>query len=213
MTTDSPLDKQITKTRFASYKNLLKFFRNYELDKIFKYNLFSSEIEIIEKFPWDARMRVPKIFDDDDIVLIKDFIVEKENIEFSKDRISDAIIKFSKDKKYHPVIDYLDNLKWDGVKRLETWLINHCNCHDNIYTRYVSQLILISAVARVYDPGCKFDYMVIMEGLQGCGKSTLVNLLGRKWGRTISLMDADKETIERMQGSWIVEVAELACFK
>ena len=111
---------------------------------------------------------------------------------------------------FHPVRDYLNGCTWDGVPRVETLLIDYLGAEDTPYTRAVTRKTLVAAVARIYRPGCKFDYMLTLRGRQGLGKSALIAKLGGKWfSDTFSTMQG-KEAYEQVLGVWIMEVGELA---
>ena len=128
----------------------------------------------------------------------------------SKDRIFDAVNVVATENKFHPVRDYLDACTWDGVPRVETLLVDYLGAEDNAYTRAVTRKALVAAVARIYRPGCKFDYMLTIRGAQGLGKSALIGKLGGQWfSDTFSTMQG-KEAYEQVQGVWIMEVGELA---
>ena len=79
--------------------------------------------------------------------------------------------------EFHPVRDYLESLVWDNTERLDNWLIDYAHAGASAYTRAVSALMLLSAVRRIYQPGVKFDEMVVLESAQGKGKSSLLRAL------------------------------------
>jgi len=111
---------------------------------------------------------------------------------------------------FHPVREYLDGCTWDGVPRVETLLVDYLGAEDSLYTRAVTRKALVAAVARIYRPGCKFDYMLTIRGRQGLGKSALIAKLGGPWfSDTFSTMQG-KEAYEQVLGVWIMEVGELA---
>ena len=113
----------------------------------------------------------------------------------------------------HPVRDYFDGLVWDKVKRVDEWLIAYARAGDGAYTRAVSALMLLSAVRRIYQPGVKFDEMVVLESEQGKGKSSLLLALchDKTWFSDDLPLNVDaKQIIERTQGKWIIEAAELS---
>jgi len=114
----------------------------------------------------------------------------------------------------HPVRDFITSLKWDGVDRLETFLIEVAGAEDTPYTRAVTKKWLIAAVARIMQPGCKVDTMLILEGAQGIRKSTLLReLTGPEWFSDTPIMIGDKDGYQSMRGKWIIELAELSSLK
>ena len=127
-----------------------------------------------------------------------------------KDRIFDAVNATANRAKFHPVRDYLHACKWDGVQRVETLLIDYLGAEDNEYTRAVTRKTLVAAVARIYKPGCKFDYMLTLRGRQGLGKSAIISKLGGQWFSDSFTTLQGKEAYEQVMGVWIMEVGELA---
>lgn len=128
----------------------------------------------------------------------------------SKDKIFDGVNVVAKENAFHPVREYLDACTWDSVPRVETLLIDYLGAEDNDYTRAVTRKALAAAVARIYRPGCKFDYMLTLRGRQGLGKSALIAKLGGEWfSDTFSTMQG-KEAYEQVMGVWLMEVGELA---
>lgn len=114
-------------------------------------------------------------------------------------------------RQHHPVRDYLKALKWDGVPRLDGWLATYAGAEDLPLYREFGRVMIIGAVLRVLYPGCKFDYMLVLEGPQGVLKSTLFRVLGREWfADSLKLGTDPKETIEQTRGVWIAECAELS---
>jgi hypothetical protein len=114
---------------------------------------------------------------------------------------------------FHPVREYLDGLQWDGNPRLEQWLVTYADADDSDYVRAVGKLVLIAAVRRVRQPGCKFDEMLVLESAQGLDKSSaLATLAGvDEWFTdSLPLGVDDRKVVEILQGKWIVEASELA---
>ena len=127
----------------------------------------------------------------------------------TRDAIDDALMLTAAQAAYHPVREYLESLAWDGQPRLDTLLIDYLGAEDSAYTRAVTRKACVAAVARVYEPGIKYDTAIILSGPQGVGKSTVVARLGREW-YTDSISDlAGKEAMELMQGQWLIELGEL----
>ena len=116
------------------------------------------------------------------------------------------------DNQFDPVRDYLDGLRWDGRPRLDGWLIRYCGAEDTKLNRAIGRKMLVGAVRRVRSPGCKFDYIVVLESRrQGMGKSTLLRILaGDDNFSDNEIMGLDKkEQQEAVQGIWMYEIAEL----
>jgi len=115
----------------------------------------------------------------------------------------------------HPVIQYLDSLVWDGEYRM-SYLFSHyfdATANSVDYLQEISRCFLGSMVARIYDPGCKCDYMVVLEGAQGIGKSQACRILGGDWfGDNMPALDGhnDKDVSAFLAGKWLVEDSELA---
>jgi predicted P-loop ATPase len=133
--------------------------------------------------------------------------------------VGDAIVwkameKAAHENPTHPLQNYLDGLQWDGVKRLDKWLHTYMGCEDTEYNRNVGRWWMISAIARGYRPGCQADYVLILEGKQGKGKSQAIKTLGGSWvlDQLPDIRDA-KSAAEVISGKWIVEIAELDALK
>lgn len=116
-------------------------------------------------------------------------------------------------RSFHPVRDYLRGLKWDGVPRMEKLFTKYLGAPNTAYTRGIARMMMIGGVTRVFEPGHKFDFVVILEGLQGKRKSTFIKTLARNWFVELEgdLHDR-KQLVEKMQGAWILEIPELSGF-
>ena len=134
---------------------------------------------------------------------------------YNDNRIMNAMAKKENLKSYHPVRDIIEREKWDGESRIDTFFKKICNVEiknkdDEIYYREVARMLFYGGIKRLYEPGSKFDYMLIFEGRQGTGKSTLVRLLALDDTAYSEITTIDgQEGIENVQGSWICEFAEL----
>lgn len=131
-------------------------------------------------------------------------------------KVNAAVNFLAEQNAYHPVIDYLGTLSWDGVDRLDSWLIDLAGAPDNAYVRAVSAKTLIGAVARVHQPGCKFDTALCLEGAQGVGKSSLFRALieDPAWfAEDLGAPIGQKDALVGLSGKWIIELAEIAAMK
>jgi putative DNA primase/helicase len=129
-----------------------------------------------------------------------------------KDDIVDAVLERAERSSFHPVHDYFSGLVWDGKERLPELFPAYFGSRDLPYLRLVSQKFMVSAVARVFKPGCKVDSVLILEGRQGLKKSSAVRALADPWFTDTPLKFNDKETYLLLQGQLVIELAELDSF-
>ena len=172
------------------------------------YNEMDHNIVTLKSLPWRETRGASQWVDTDDAALR--FYLERVYGMTGKDRIFDAVNVVAQECSFHPVRDYLNGCEWDGVKRAETVLIDYLGAEDTPYTRAVTRKTLVAAVARIYKPGCKFDYMLTLRGRQGLGKSALIAKLGGPWFSDTFTTMQGKDAYEQVQGVWIMEVGELA---
>lgn len=172
-----------------------------------------SGIKEATSAPWSRDDSSWSEYDDSQLYM---FVANTYGVAFTKDKFNTALDKVTHDRRYHPVKDYLDNLpEWDGVKRVETLLIDYFGCEDNSYVREATRKTLTAAVARIYEPGIKFDNVLVLVGKQGIGKSTFFTKLAGEWfSDALTLADMkDKTAAEKLQGYWILELGEMAGMK
>ena len=124
-----------------------------------------------------------------------------------------VIKRICRENSFHPVREYLNTLEWDGISRLDSWLIDHAGAEDTPYVRAVSSIVLIAAVRRIRKPGCKYDEMLILEGEQGLNKSSALRALCPRpewFSDDLPLNISSQRVIEGTLGKWIIEAADLA---
>ena len=172
------------------------------------FNEMSHNIVALGSLPWRKGHGERQWSDADDADLR--YYLERVYGLSGKDKIFDAVNVVAMAHKFHPVRDYLDACEWDEVPRLETLLVDYLGAEDTPYTRAVTRKALVAAVARIYRPGCKFDYMLTLRGRQGLGKSALIGKLGGEWFSDTFTTMQGKEAYEQVQGAWIIEIGELA---
>ena len=149
------------------------------------------------------------------ITILRQMIVEQFCFDPGKDNINDAATALCLENRFNPILDYLDGLKWDGVARLGTWLTTYLGAEDAALNHAIGNLTLVAAVRRARQPGCKFDQIPVLEGLEGSNKSTAIAVLageGNFSDQTI-LTRNDKAQQELLRGVWIYEIADLAGMK
>lgn len=148
-------------------------------------------------------------------VMLQYFFITQFKLEVAKTNITDAINGVAQRRRFNSLIDHLKSVKWDGVPRIDSWLTTYCGTEATPYSAGVGRLLLVAAAGRALAPGCKYDCMVVLEGPQGCGKSTLVKILGGEFtleGLPHKSLN-DKDVIASLISKWFVEVPELATMR
>ena len=192
--------------------NIKLIMQNDPYMKNIVFNQLADGMEIKGPVPWEHPAKFWRDADDAQLICY----VDDHYGTFSARNYDIAVTKTVDDRSYHPIKDYFASLPpWDGVPRLDTLLIDYLGAEDNEYIRAVSRKTLCAAYCRVYNPGVKFDYMPVLNGAQGIGKSTFISNLGMEWfSDSLNLSDMnDKTAAEKLQGYWIIEIGELAGMK
>ncbi|MFT4739623.1 MAG: hypothetical protein ACI9L9_000396 [Marivirga sp.] len=149
-----------------------------------------------------------------DYVILKIGIKLDEHYEiaFPNSRIHEAVMLAGQLDTINPVQDYLFSISWDGIPRLDEFLIRYAEAKDTEYTRIVTSKTLIGAVARVFEPGCKMDSTLVIEGPQGCRKSTMIRSLApdSNWFSDTELPIGSKDSFQQLQGIWLYEIGEMS---
>lgn len=199
----------------ASNKNIVTILENdINLKEKIAYNLFSNRTMVKGDLPWRSVSDKVRgdIWQDSDDANLRVYIDITYGI-VAPYKINDGLAIIEKKNKYHPIIDYLNSNTWDKVSRVDTLMIDYLGAEDCEYTRSVTRKMLVAAVSRVFNPGIKFDYMLVLVGRQGIGKSYIINLLGREWYSDSLNTVYGKEAYEQLQNAWILEMAELSATK
>jgi putative DNA primase/helicase len=172
---------------------------------------FSNRGVVIGQLPWDKAYQKGKRrnwSDTDDANMRR--MMEKAYGITARDKIDDALMIVAKENAFHEVRAYLSGLKWDGKERLGRLFIDYLGAEDTPYVRAVARTAFTAAVARIMSPGVKYDYMPILYGPQGIGKSTLLaTMAGPDWFSDSLQTFQGKEAAEMLQGVWINEIGEL----
>jgi predicted P-loop ATPase len=173
------------------------------------YNDLARGIEVQGSLPWK---RTNKYWKDEDLSFLYSWIARRYGVQFSKDKFTMAIDVAAGKRRFNPLLDYLNGLPaWDGVERVDRLLVTYLGASDNNYVRAVTRCTLIGAIKRAYEPGCKFDNVLVLDGRPGIGKSTLLRKLGGAFfSDSLTLTDTrDKTAAEKLQGIWIMEIGEM----
>jgi len=132
-------------------------------------------------------------------------------VTFKKDAIQDVLVTSAKARAINSLRNHLDAITWDGKRRLNTWLTDYCGAASGLYTQFVGRAWMVSTVARAFVPGCQVDHVLVLEGKQGMGKTSVFRILGGDWYTSFSVSRIDdKDARMHLHTAWIVEIAELA---
>jgi predicted P-loop ATPase len=155
----------------------------------------------------------PRPLTDADVAQIQEIMQLKGLRKIPKDVMHQAIALRARERPLHPIRDYLDDLQWDGEPRLATWLSAYAGAEQTEYAAAVGRMFIVAMVARIYQPGCQSDYMLILEGEQGELKSSLCRVLaGEQYFDDQLDGIGTKEASQHLRGKWLLEIAEMHAF-
>lgn len=173
------------------------------------HNLFNGFNYITGGLPWN---REAEQWGGTDDANLRIYLEENYGVT-GKDKIKDAMVAVVTRHKIHPIREYLDSLEWDGVPRLDKLIIDYVGAEDNELNRAMTRKHFTAAVARVYNPGCKYDYCLIIAGAEGIGKSTLFNVMGGDWFSDSLVTMEGTKGMEQARNGWVIELPELGSIK
>jgi len=176
-------------------------------DSAIKLDIFRTETMAHRPLPWGGPPTPRGWRDQDDremtIWLQRNGLIVPENL------VHAAVQTVAEQNGFHPVMDYLTNIVWDGIPRLDDWLITYCGCPRSDYIQAIGSRWLISGVARIFEPGCKAHCVLVLEGPQGIGKSTVFEIIGGRYYSNDIAALGTKDAQEQILGVWIMEFDEL----
>lgn len=172
-------------------------------------NVWTEDIIFTKPAPWHEADEIVHYWDDAESARLKYYLGRERRFEPKSQNIEEALVTIGRQNKFHPVKRELESYVWDGTPRLKDWLVKFFGVEDIPYTRSVGMKVLVAAIKRLYEPGCKFDYIMVLEGPQGIGKSRAISILGGEYYGDIDINLHDKDTIEIMRRLWIIEAAEM----
>lgn len=179
-----------------------------KLKQRFGLDEFAHRIVVLGNLPWRT-VNGSDLWGDTDDACIRNYLSTVYQIK-GKGIIDDAITEVMNQNKFHPVREYLTALNWDGTERVDSLFIDFIGAEDTPYIRAVTRKWLCGAIARVMEPGIKFDTAIVLYGEQGLGKSVILERLGGKWFNNTLQDIKTKDALEQIQGAWINELAELS---
>lgn len=170
-------------------------------------NELSGKIDVVGDLGWN---RTSSSLTDTDVYQIQWYLEKNYGLKHDRN-INKAMNIVANENKYHPIREYLEHLTWDGQSRISSLLPKYLGIDENTYTKEIMRLLMLAAIHRVYEPGCKFEIMVCLVGGQGAGKSTFFRFLAihDEWfSDDLKRMD-DENVYRKLQGHWIIEMSEM----
>lgn len=189
-----------------------------QLQGLIAFNEFTNDLMKTRPTPWGTPAGEWAEVDE---LLMGEWIMRNTDLpSMARATLEESVRMVAYRHRYHPVRDYLRNLEWDGQKRLGSWLRRVCLADAEVddkdplqqYLARVGTFYVMGMCARALTPGVKFDYMLILEGEQGVGKSTLFKVLAGDWFADTGLVLGDKDSYQQLQGRWLYEFGELDSF-
>lgn len=185
-------------------------------DSMFKDNLWYDDLRkctyIKKDLPWRKVTPLTAEWGEGDDSALRNYLEILYGVT-NRNNINDALTIVFQQHVFHPVKEYFSTLQWDKKERVDKLLIDYLGAEDTPYVRSVTRKTLVAAVARIYNPGCKFDHVLTIVGPQGIGKSRLIKKLGGKWFSDTFGNLQNKDAMEQLHGVWIMEIGELAGLK
>lgn len=188
---------------------------------ILSYDEFAQTIRFSREPDWhpdDAPKEKKLVWADEHVNCLNLWLRRNWGLELPAEKIRDGVVTVARRDSVNPLRDYLKSLTWDLFPRIDTWLTTYLGVEDSPYVRSVGRKWLISAVARGFQPGCKVDTLLILEGGQGVGKSTALRIMATgagdpAWFSDTPIPIGEKDAYVALRGKWIYELAELASLK
>lgn len=176
---------------------------------VFWYDEFSGKIRVERETPWGE---LPTEWRDEHDNMLAAWAEAQFGVAVGSGVSAEAVQLLAMRDRRDPVAEYLKSLKWDGVPRLDTWLLRLAGAQDTLFNRAAGKRTLIAGVARAFNPGCKHDPALVLEGPQGLRKSSLVRALAPNGEWFTDRLDGEvgsKDSMQSLAGRWIVELAEM----
>lgn len=217
-----------TNTKTLTLRNVKNFFvipsiypAQNPLYKLLRFNQFTQNIEFARPAPWHNEEETVSHWRDIDCHYLELYFSKEKCWNPPENMIYKAAKMDAQDNAYHPVRQYLHTLpRWDGIDRCGLLFSYYAGAEFSKYTESISIAFMIGMIARIMKPGCKFDSFPVLEGLTGKGKSTFCHVLGGKdsiggdFYLDLNNIDpANKDTVQRIQGAWLIELSELSGVK
>jgi predicted P-loop ATPase len=174
-----------------------------------------SRYIILDHVIGDPSTKCGRTFEDHDYSTIQRHLQHNGLKTIGKTPVQQAVDEYARTRGFHPLRKWLEKLAWDKTERLNTWLPQATGTADNEYHQLIGRWFIIAMAARILEPGCQADYMLVLEGEQGEEKSKLCRMLAGKDYFSDNLPDiskSPKDASQHLRGKWLVEIAEMHAF-
>lgn len=195
------------------FNAMLALRRDPALSTAFAYDEMACTTMLTRTLPGEnvTPIAEPRPLRDHDVATVQLYMQAVGIPRMHKETVHQAVEQRARERSFHPVRDYLNGLTWDNDSRLHGWLHSYLGADHTPYAEKVGTMFMVAMVARVMRPGCKADYMIVLEGGQGAGKSTACRILGGGWfSDSLPDITSGKEASQHLRGRWLVEIAEMA---
>jgi predicted P-loop ATPase len=183
----------------------------FSFDELQRFVIVDTDLPLAEGAGERNVAPPPRPLTDADVSQVQEWLQSMGLPKIGREIVHQAISLRAQERAFHPVRDYLGGLKWDCKPRLGAWIPTYLGAEMTPYTRAIGRMFLLAAIARIYEPGCKADYVLVLEGQQGAGKSQACKKLGEPWFSD-SLPDVSREQAasQHLRGRWFIEISELS---
>ncbi len=193
----------------STFLNMINILIHAVGPEVFRFNEFSIQDIYGMDTPWGGKKGAA--LKDIDALQIKQWFAERYKFEAPTVKVHEVINTIANQNKFHPVREFIETLEWDGTPRMDSWIKDYCGGRaPEPYLSAISRKFLVAMIARVYQPGVKFDHMLIFEGKQGSGKSTAFKILSAPWFSDTPLDPNDKDSVVNLANVWVNEQGELS---
>lgn len=182
-----------------------------ELREAFAFDEMLSAVILTAPVPGAEQGDAPRPLRDTDVTALQEWLQHASLVKVGRETVFQAVDLRARERSFHPVREYLNALRWDGEHRVSDWLSTYVGAEPSPYADRIGTMFLVAMIARVFEPGCKADYLPVFEGAQGARKSTACAILGGEWfSDSLPDVTAGKDVAQHLPGKWLIEIGELS---
>jgi predicted P-loop ATPase len=179
-------------------------------DELLRAAVLTAPLPLVEGAQHASRDPLPRAVTDEDVTQLQEWLQRTGLPKIGREAVHQAVDRRAREFTFHKLRDWLDSLRWDGKPRLDKWLSYYLGAENTPYHRAIGKMFLIAMVARIFDPGCKADYVLILEGPQGILKSEACRILGGEYFSDNLPDIRSKDASQYVRGLWLIELPELS---